>query len=91
MVYDDEPDGATPLETEEREGLKFPHVTTRAQLDHLEQANIQEGMQWLSRYRRDDLLQEGFVRELHRRLFGQVWQWAGEFRRTEKNIGMDPR
>jgi Fic-DOC domain mobile mystery protein B len=91
MVIRDEPDGATPLEAEEREGLKFSHVTTRAQLDHLEHANIQEGLRWLSRYRKDDLLQERFVRELHRRLFGQVWRWAGEFRRTEKNIGIDPR
>lgn len=91
MGFNDEPDGATPLEPEEREGLKHPHVTTRGQLDHLEQANIQEGMRWLTRYRRKDLLQESFVRELHRRLFGEVWRWAGEWRRTEKNIGIDPR
>ena len=44
----DEPDGATELEAEEREGLKFRHVTTRGQLDHLEQANIQDGLKWLS-------------------------------------------
>ena len=83
-------EGTTPLEPEEREGLKFPHVTTREELNHLEQVNIQEGIRWLSRYRRLDLLQEGFVRELHRKLFGQVWEWAGETRRTEKNIGIDP-
>jgi len=90
MVDDKEPDGATGLEPEEREGLKFKHVTTRAQLDHLEQANIQEGLNWLARRRKGDLLDESFVRELHRRLFGQVWAWAGSFRQTEKNIGVDP-
>ena len=34
--------------------------------------------------------QRGFACELHKRLFGKVWKWAGSFRRTEKNIGIDP-
>jgi Fic-DOC domain mobile mystery protein B len=87
----DEPDGATELEAEEREGLKFRHVTTRGQLDHLEQANIQDGLKWLSKRRSGEILDERFVRELHKRMFGQVWTWAGSFRSTEKNIGIDPR
>lgn len=85
------PEGATPLDADELAGLKLPHVTTRDQLDHLEQANIQEGLRWLERRRnKKDVLHEGFVRELHRRLFGEVWSWAGTFRATEKNIGIDP-
>lgn len=91
MADEKEPDGATPLDPDEREGLRFKHVTTRRELDHLEQANIQEGLQWLPRRRDKDILNEAFVRELHRRLFGQVWAWAGSFRKTEKNIGIDPR
>lgn len=91
MVNENDPDGATPLEPDEREGLKFKHVTTRGELDHLEQANIQEGLQWLPRRRNKEVLSETFVRELHRRLFGQVWSWSGSFRKTEKNIGVDPR
>lgn len=91
MLYDQEPDGATGLEPEEREGLKHKHVTTRAQLDHLEQANIQEGLSWLSRRRKRQVLDDMFVRELHRRLFGQVWTWAGNYRLSEKNIRIDPR
>jgi len=86
-----EPDGATPLEPEELEGLKFKHVTTRGQLDHLEHANIEQGLRWLSRKRKADILNEEFVRELHRQLFGEVWSWAGKLRLTEKNIGVDPR
>lgn len=85
-----EPDGATPLEPEEMEGLKFKHVATRGQLDELEQANIQEGLEWLIRQKNKNLFAEGFVRELHTRLFGRVWSWAGTFRSTEKNIGIDP-
>jgi Fic-DOC domain mobile mystery protein B len=86
-----EPDGATPLDPDEAEGLKFRHVTTRAELNALEQANIASGLLWLGRLKRRDILQDAFVRRLHTRLFGEVWSWAGKFRLTEKNIGVDPR
>jgi Fic-DOC domain mobile mystery protein B len=85
-----EPDGATPLEAEEMAGLLHKHITTRGQLDELEQINIQEGLKWLKRQKNSDPFTEKFVRELHKKLFGQVWQWAGTFRRSEKNIGIDP-
>jgi Fic-DOC domain mobile mystery protein B len=85
-----EPDGATPLDSDECEGLRFRHITTRGELNELEQANVQSGLLWLARRRRRDVLSESFMRELHRRLFGEVWKWAGEFRRTGKNIGVDP-
>jgi len=85
-----EPDGATPLDPDEMEGLRFKHIQTRGQLDELEQANIQSGLKWLSKQKAPDVLSEGFVRELHKRLFGEVWLWAGTFRKTEKSIGIDP-
>jgi Fic-DOC domain mobile mystery protein B len=84
------PDGATPLDPDEIEGIKYRHLTTREQLNELEQANIEAGLIWLQRKRRLDPLAGDFVCELHRRLFGKVWKWAGTFRRTEKNIGVDP-
>jgi Fic-DOC domain mobile mystery protein B len=86
----DEPDGATPLDPDEMEGLRFKHITTRGELDQLEQANIVEGLQWVKKQKNADILSEGFVRDLHKRLFGRVWKWAGFFRQTEKNIGVDP-
>lgn len=91
-MYDrkDDPDGATPLDPEELEGLRFDHLTTRGELNELEQANIQSGLLWLDRRRSKDILNTRFLRELHRRLFGQVWAWAGTFRQREKNIGVDP-
>lgn len=85
-----EPDGATPLDPDEMEGLRFKHIQTRGQLDELEQANIQNGLKWLSKKKAPDVLSEGFVRELHKKLFGEVWIWAGTFRKTEKSIGIDP-
>lgn len=89
MIDSDVP-GNTLLDGDEKEGLLFPHVTTRAELDHLEQANIQDGLLWLKSHRHPDLLSEHFIFLLHKQLFGKVWSWAGNFRRTEKNIGVDP-
>lgn len=71
-------------------GLKFKHITTRGELDEFEQANIEDGLRWLARMRRKDVLTADFCIDLRQRLFGQVWSWAGAFRTTGKNIGVDP-
>lgn len=84
------PEGATPLDPDEIAGLKFKHISTRTELDHLEQSNIELGLIWLNRQKNIDLLSEYFIRELHKKLFGDVWKWAGTFRTTEKSIGIDP-
>ncbi|GFE65565.1 mobile mystery protein B [Litoreibacter roseus] len=89
MIFE-EPEGATPLDPDEIEGLRFRHVVTRGELDELEQANITQGLQWLGRRRGGDILTDEFVRRLHERLFGDVWDWAGTYRLREKNIGIDP-
>ncbi len=86
----DNPAGATTLDPDETEGIRFKHVTTRSELDELEQANILEGLQWLRKQEHPDVLTEAFLCDLHKRLFGKVWKWAGNFRRTEKNIGIVP-
>ena len=85
-----EPADATPLKPEEREGLLQTWITYRRELNEAEQTNIAAGAAWARRVRRRDLLQEKFLRQLHKRLFGDVWAWAGEFRRTERNIGIEP-
>src|SRR5260370_35791021 len=89
-IIGDEPEGATPLDQNEMDGLKFEHITTRDELNELEQANVESGLLWLGRRRRTDILTEQFMLDLHRRLFGDVWEWAGQFRKTGKNIGVDP-
>jgi Fic-DOC domain mobile mystery protein B len=88
--FRDYPEGATPLDLDELAGLRFRHVSTRGELDQLEQAGITDGIKWLAKQKKPDVLSEAFVCELHRKLFGSVWLWAGTFRRTEKNIGVDP-
>ena len=87
----DEPEGATPLDPDELEGLRQKHITTRGELNELEQANIETGLLWLAGRRQTAILTDEFLRELHRRLFGDVWRWAGTYRLREKNIGIDPR
>jgi Fic-DOC domain mobile mystery protein B len=88
MIFD-EPAGATPLDPDEAAGLRLTHITTRGELNRWEQENIAAGDSWAFGRRHKDLLDEGFMRRLHRRMFGEVWRWAGEFRRSGKNIGVD--
>ena len=83
----DEPDGATPLDPDEIGGLKFDHITTRGELDELEQANITQALRWLGRRRGGDILTEDFLRTLHRRLFGEV-VLPGEIGGTSANLSM---
>ena len=85
-----QPDDATPLDAEEREGLAQTWITTRADLNEAEQANIDDAVAWTGRRRDTEILTEGFVFELHKRMFGDVWSWAGSTRKTGKNIGVDP-
>ena len=86
-----EPEDATPLEPQEREGLLQSWITHRKDLNEAEQENIVGGAAWARRLRRlplDRLLSVDFMQPLHSRMFGDVWQWAGTFRTTERNIGI---
>jgi len=88
MIHLEYSNGATPIDPDEVAGLKLTHITTRGELDRWEQDNIYEALIWLEKQKLRDLLNEGFIRELHKRMFGNVWKWAGKFRRTDKNIGV---
>jgi Fic-DOC domain mobile mystery protein B len=80
-------DDGTPLTPEEREALIPTYVALRRELNELEQRNIAEADHWaFSRKRR--VLDEAFLKGLHRRMFNRVWRWAGDYRTTERNIGI---
>jgi Fic-DOC domain mobile mystery protein B len=81
------PPGATPLDPDEVQGLIPSHLTLQRQLNDFEQANIIEATQWAFARKRGDPLQPDFVCTIHRRMFRSTWKWAGEFRRSDKNIG----
>ena len=84
-------EGQTPLDEDEKEGLLIKSITTRGELDEFEQFNIEKAIQWTlgKKWEPEYILSEDFVKELHIRMFKEVWSWAGEFRKTNKNIGVD--
>jgi Fic-DOC domain mobile mystery protein B len=82
-------DGSTPLSDEEREGLKLTYITTRGDLNAAEQQNILKARTWAFK-RKNKVLTRGYLCDLHKRMYGDVWTWAGTYRKTEKNIGVDP-
>ena len=83
--------GQTPLAEDEKDGLLIPTITTRGELDEFEQKNIEEAIQWsLGRnFKPETIFTEDFVKQLHSRMYGEVWAWAGNFRKTDKTIGVD--
>jgi len=80
-------DDATPLTPGELEGLIPTHVTLRSELNELEQQNIAVADRWAFSRRRA-ATSESFLRGLHRRMFNRVWRWAGQYRTTERNLGV---
>ena len=82
------PEGATPLDVEDIQGLKLVHISTQAQLNRAEQENIQKALLWLNKRKQENVLDIIFMKEVHKRMFSDVWKWAGSFRKSEKNIGV---
>lgn len=89
MVKLEYPDGATPLDKNEMKGLLLTHITTKAELDRWEQDNINDAFAWVEKQKPKDILNEPFIKLLHKKMFGNVWKWAGSFRKSEKNIGVE--
>lgn len=83
-------EGQTPLSEDEQEGLKIFSITTREELDEFEQLNIEKAIQWTfgKKLKAEQLFSEKFIKDLHKRMYGDVWKWAGTFRTSEKNIGI---
>jgi Fic-DOC domain mobile mystery protein B len=86
-----EPQEAMPLTPEEREGLLQSWITHRRDVNEAEQENILKGAAWARSCgrRSPDLLSVDFALMLHKRMFGEVWAWAGAYRQTARNIGID--
>lgn len=84
-------DGSTPLTNDELQQLKIKYITTQGELNEYEQLNINEALRWLvfQKITPQKIMNFTFVKKLHKQMFGNVWIWAGEFRKTEKNISVD--
>jgi len=85
---DPQVDGGTELTEEEREGLIPSYITLRSELNEAEQANILEAEEWAFARKRN-LLDEKLLINLHKKMYGNVWRWAGDYRTSGKNIGID--
>ena len=86
-----EPDGATPLDPGQRDGLLQSWITNRNDLNEAEEENIVKGAAWVRRRRGGkpvDMLNDEYAKTLHKQMFGDVWKWAGTYRRNELNIGI---
>jgi len=84
-------DGQTPLDEEEKEGIKIKSITTQSELDEFEQLNIEKAIEWTihANLKAERILTEKFIKDLHKKMYNEVWKWAGEFRKTDKNIGIN--
>jgi Fic-DOC domain mobile mystery protein B len=83
--------GHSPLDEDEKDGLLIKAIATRSDLDEFEQQNIEKAIEWTlkRKFKKEKILSEKFVKDLHQKMFGEVWKWAGEFRKTNKNLGVD--
>ncbi|NNE33915.1 MAG: mobile mystery protein B [Rhodothermales bacterium] len=88
-ALDPQDDAGTELSAEEREGLIPSYISLRSELNDVEQTNIEEGIAWAERRKRKNILDEAFLKTLHQKMYGKVWTWAGTYRTTGKNIGVD--
>lgn len=88
LEYDN---GQTPIDEEEKEGLKIRSISNRKELDEFEQVNIQKAVKWSlsNNFSIDKILTEDFIKLLHKIMFDEVWKWAGSYRNSNKNIGVD--
>ena len=72
MIEFEYPEGATPIDANEIDGLLPTHITTRAELDRWEQDNINEALAWVEKHKPKDILNESFMKLLHKKMFGKV-------------------
>jgi Fic-DOC domain mobile mystery protein B len=81
--------GNTPIDPDEAKGL-IPDLLTQAELNEYEQQNIARALVWAqtSRFLKRRLVSRDGLQRLHLRMFDRTWRWAGQFRRSDKAIGV---
>ncbi len=83
--------GQTRLSEDEKDDLKIRFIETQNELNEYEQFNIEEAISWSmsQKLRINQILSETFILRFHYIMFNRVWNWAGKYRSTNKNIGID--
>ena len=84
-------EGQTPINADEQDALLIKTISNQGELNEWEHRNVQDAFQWTlqRKFQPNDILSETFCKQLHRRMYNQVWRWAGEFRRSQKSIGIE--
>lgn len=84
-------DGQTPIDEDEKAGLLIPTIATRGELDEFEQQNIENALLWVAgrSFKPEVVFTEEFIRSVHKRMYKDLWTWAGEFRKSEKNLDIE--
>jgi Fic-DOC domain mobile mystery protein B len=82
------PYGTTSIEAGEIKDLIPDYISIMSELNQVEQSNIADAFIWADQQPLDELLTGTFVFKLHEKMFNQVWRWAGQTRKSNKNIGV---
>jgi Fic-DOC domain mobile mystery protein B len=82
-------DGNTPLSAEEVAEL-IPSLATKEELNEWERENFLLARKWAIRNRTSpiEMASDEYIRKLHEKMFDETWKWAGQYRKTEKNLGV---
>ncbi len=86
------PKGATPLD--DISGLKLSWVQQLRDLNRAEAENISQAQKKYLEKSIDDpskWFNPTFLRKIHMTMFGDVWDWAGRWRKSITNIGIKPQ
>ncbi len=89
MMQENAPHGSTPIDPDEARELLLIYVNDREDLNRWEYQNIKEALIWLEKTKPINILNQNFLRDLHVKMFGQVWKNAGHFRNRDMNIGVE--
>lgn len=93
MTDSSEPLGATP--GQDTSGLLLHHKSSRddinvAETEAIDRAATQYVHRARKKSRDTEWLTDEFIRNVHKDMFGGIWDWAGKYRTIRLNIGFEP-
>jgi Fic-DOC domain mobile mystery protein B len=93
MIFDSSEifSGQTPLNPDEKAALIPGHIQLVSELNQFESQNILQAERKYLQGRRKvwPLEDPEFLKKVHRTMFDATWDWAGQFRRSDKNLGIE--
>ncbi|MFH1684541.1 MAG: mobile mystery protein B [Candidatus Margulisiibacteriota bacterium] len=79
--------GATPIE--DISGLLPTHTTNRKELNEWEAENVLKATREYLTQKKEIKISINFLKKVHYEMFDQTWEWAGKFRQSNFNVGVD--